>query len=130
MPSFRKEIMQAINRCSVEGRSNTPDFILAGYLADCLLAFDRASNARESWYGVRLHPGLEKEPLKVGDAAGKVRSPDRERQAELIIKAFMPDWCAWHEQPEFAKLAALRARDAAEKLFVPPAKKGKSRKRR
>jgi GrpB-like predicted nucleotidyltransferase (UPF0157 family) len=40
--SFRKEIEEAINRNNKEAGSNTPDFILASYLKECLSAFDRA----------------------------------------------------------------------------------------
>lgn len=49
--SFRKEIEETINKHSLENGSDTPDFILANYLAECLTAFDRAVLAREKWYG-------------------------------------------------------------------------------
>lgn len=49
--TFRKELEEIINRNSQENGSNTPDFILADYLANCLLAFDTACNMREHWYG-------------------------------------------------------------------------------
>lgn len=55
---FRKELEAAINRCSRENGSNTPDFILADYLAGCLAAFDNASRAREKWYGKSLSIGM------------------------------------------------------------------------
>ena len=48
---LRKEIEQAINKNSLENGSNTPDFILAEYLTDCLRIFDKAVNKREEWYG-------------------------------------------------------------------------------
>jgi hypothetical protein len=51
MSNLRKEIEAAINRESAENGSNTPDFILAEYLTDCLSAFDKAVAAREQWYG-------------------------------------------------------------------------------
>lgn len=54
---LRKEIEAAINRCSAENGSNTPDFILAEYLTDCLKAYDKASRAREDWYGYSLEIG-------------------------------------------------------------------------
>jgi hypothetical protein len=54
---FRKELEQAINRNSRESGSNTPDFILAEYLSECLAAFDKASRARERWYGKSLGIG-------------------------------------------------------------------------
>ena len=46
---LRKEIEATINRCSAENGSNTPDFILAEFLTDCLAAFDRAVLARDRW---------------------------------------------------------------------------------
>lgn len=51
MERLRKEIEHAINRCSAENGSNTPDFILAEFLTDCLAAFDKTCNERERWYG-------------------------------------------------------------------------------
>ena len=49
--TFEKDIRDAINRHSQENLSNTPDFILACYLMDCMNAFDMAVNRREEWYG-------------------------------------------------------------------------------
>ena len=48
---LRKDIEQAINKHSIENGSDTPDFILAEYLTDCLRMFDKAVNKREEWYG-------------------------------------------------------------------------------
>lgn len=48
---FRKELEKLINHHSCENESNTPDFILAKYLSDCLKAFDTAVNDRSAWYG-------------------------------------------------------------------------------
>ena len=48
---LRRKIEQAINSTSSENGSNTPDFILAEYLTDCLAAFDKATINREKWYG-------------------------------------------------------------------------------
>lgn len=48
--NLRKELEQAINRYSAENGSNTPDFILAEFLASSLRAFDAAVRAREGWY--------------------------------------------------------------------------------
>lgn len=47
---FRGELEKLINAHSMESYSDTPDFILAEYLVDCLKAFDRASKRREEWY--------------------------------------------------------------------------------
>lgn len=56
MTTFREELQQLINRNSAENGSNTPDFILAQFLDDSLLAFDHAVNARENWYGHNASP--------------------------------------------------------------------------
>lgn len=50
---FRTELEHLINKYSRENGSNTPDFILAQYLNDCLLAFDLATRMRDTWYGKR-----------------------------------------------------------------------------
>lgn len=51
MSEFRKKLEKLLNTLSMEGGSNTPDFILAEYLEACLLNFDKAMSAREKWYG-------------------------------------------------------------------------------
>lgn len=53
---FRKKLQSLINEVSKENGSDTPDFILAEYLNDCLVAFDRAVVARERWYGRLTSP--------------------------------------------------------------------------
>lgn len=54
MGTFRKELIELINKHSKENDSNTPDFILADYLIGCLNAFDKTIQMRESWYGRNL----------------------------------------------------------------------------
>ena len=44
-----REIAKLINRESLEGESNTPDFILAEYLVQCLKLFNSTSNKRVRW---------------------------------------------------------------------------------
>ena len=44
--TFRAELIDLINRHSKESRSDTPDFILAEYLIECLNAYDKASRRR------------------------------------------------------------------------------------
>lgn len=48
--SFREELRDIINCHSKENGSNTPDFILAEYLTDCLEVFDKAVKRRTKWY--------------------------------------------------------------------------------
>ena len=49
--SLVDEIRAVINRNSAENGSDTPDFLLAGYLNDCLITWDKWVAARERWYG-------------------------------------------------------------------------------
>ena len=51
--AFREELESLINKHSIENGSDTPDFLLAGFLEDSLAAFDRATIRREAWYGRR-----------------------------------------------------------------------------
>ena len=52
--TFRKELEHLINSKSLGNGSNTPDFILADYLVDCLITFDKTINARKKWYGRQI----------------------------------------------------------------------------
>lgn len=54
---FEKELAALINRYSRENGSNTPDFILASFLADALEAYDVAVRQRGEWYGRHDEPG-------------------------------------------------------------------------
>lgn len=47
---FETELRQLLNRHSKENGSNTPDYLLAGYLIDCLAAYDRVLTARDKWF--------------------------------------------------------------------------------
>lgn len=49
-PIFKEALMYLINDYSLENDSDTPDYILANYLKDCLDAFDEAVNARREWH--------------------------------------------------------------------------------
>ena len=60
MKTFLCELEELINRHSSENGSNTPDFILARFMQDCLESFNRASNDRENWYKKRL--GINNQP--------------------------------------------------------------------
>jgi hypothetical protein len=62
---FETDLIQVLNANRKENESNTPDFILANYLIDCLKTFNKASKRREQWYGKSL--------LINGDGGGNVR---------------------------------------------------------
>ena len=69
--AFRAELESLINRHSMEKGSNTPDFILAKYLAKCLTNFDETVLAREAWYG-RQTGGQLCDPPQAADAPASV----------------------------------------------------------
>lgn len=48
---FAAELAGLINRHSVENESDTPDFLLARFLGDCLTAWNRTTRARDEWLG-------------------------------------------------------------------------------
>lgn len=48
---FETELRYLLNRYSKENDSNTPDFILAKYVQDCLSSLQTAVNRRDEFYG-------------------------------------------------------------------------------
>lgn len=64
-----------INFRSLENGSGTPDFILAEYITDCLIAFERAVQKREKWYGRGPKPCP---PPESDRCAGPQLSPKQE----------------------------------------------------
>lgn len=56
--ALERDMAALLNRYSKENDSDTPDFILASYMLDCLAAWNAACRQRESWYG----RGLEMKP--------------------------------------------------------------------
>ena len=55
---FRKDLEHLINKHSMENESNTPDFILADFMMECLDAYNKYVIARGKWYG--SHPVIDK----------------------------------------------------------------------
>lgn len=100
--SFKKELEDLINSHSKETGSDTSDFILAEYLNDCLLAFDKAVTRRREWWEPKektsekmLETPLEKDYDACKDPAlahkdeddGKAIDPTKIEEAERIAKA-------------------------------------------
>lgn len=54
--AFVEGLRALINNYSKENASNTPDFIIAQYLDNCLLALNQAIQQRETWYGRDARP--------------------------------------------------------------------------
>lgn len=58
---LERAIADLLNGFSMENESDTPDFILASYLRDCLRTFARAVRLREKWYGREHHCAMWEE---------------------------------------------------------------------
>ena len=56
--SFTEQLRSLINCNSVENASNTPDFILAQFMNECLWAGEKLVREREKWYGKEHNPCL------------------------------------------------------------------------
>ena len=51
MNNFEEELRGLLNKYSEENASDTPDYILAKYITQCLAAFNLAVGQREIFYG-------------------------------------------------------------------------------
>ncbi len=58
--TLEKELMELLNRHSVENASNTPDFILVHFLMTCLVAWNQNTRQRDLWFAARLDDSQEK----------------------------------------------------------------------
>jgi len=69
-----RDLAAVLNCYSQENRSNTPDFVLAGFVLRCLHALDEAVNERDRWYHVALRPGASAIQFEVSEQVppGKV----------------------------------------------------------
>jgi hypothetical protein len=49
---FQKELEKLINKYSIENHSNTPDFLLAQFIMNCLNSYIMVLKARDEWYTI------------------------------------------------------------------------------
>jgi hypothetical protein len=47
---FKEDLTQLLNKHNMESGSDTPDFVLADYLCDCLMILGFAIGRRDKWY--------------------------------------------------------------------------------
>jgi len=73
--TFKEELEILINKHSMENDSNTPDFILADYLMECLQNFNKTSRTRENGMGKsrRLYEGGSMKELTVREATNIIK---------------------------------------------------------
>lgn len=50
---FKRDLTQLLNKHSLENLGNTPDFILAEYIIECLKNYSFTVTRRDNWYGDR-----------------------------------------------------------------------------
>ncbi|MCK5017527.1 MAG: hypothetical protein KAS32_10710 [Candidatus Peribacteraceae bacterium] len=94
---LEKKLKGLINEESRENDSNTPDFLLAEFMMNCLDAFELASNRREVWYGVEL--GILND------------------WEELVMTAIGEASMCWSETPK-GTFNSSRAKKIGEKLLA------------
>lgn len=106
---FEKELETIINICNVENESNTPDFILAQYIRNCLNAFNEACNAREKWYGREkklVEPPCNGEERAFWEASN--------RAEERIFKISEPHFIGEFPSVQEMKIETLEATDTSK----------------
>ena len=125
---FIKELETLINKYSMENDSNTPDYILAEYLSNCLKTFNTALQKRAHWYGetaisevtkyTTFHHSIEDEAVMLEKAASDHNYYNYCARATLgISKAITPyelldnDYCrvrSASEREEIKKILERR----------------------
>ena len=48
--AFKEELEKLLNKYSMENMSNTPDYILANYMYNCMHSYNAAVSARDKWH--------------------------------------------------------------------------------
>ena len=51
--TFKKELLSLINTYCMEADSDTPDYILAEYMVQCLKLFNKSTQARDMHMGIK-----------------------------------------------------------------------------
>lgn len=66
--NFQKELYELLNKWSMETESNTPDFILAQFLMDCLRNYERTVRSCRIFFSALNEP-LPAPPARTPDTA-------------------------------------------------------------
>ncbi len=94
--SIERRLRRALN--GAENGSNTPDLILARFMAEVLPVLDSAIRARDAWYGVELAPGQS----RPGRTPAELLEELRRAGAEVVdgrtwYRALSPAGSLWCE---------------------------------
>jgi hypothetical protein len=52
--TFERELESLINKYGMERGSDTPDFLIAEYMSNCLIAYQQVVTKRDKWFGVDM----------------------------------------------------------------------------
>jgi len=63
-PTFEKALQGLINSYSIENRSDTPDYILAQYLSNCLIAYENAKQSTDNWFEGKSKSTQQKDSIE------------------------------------------------------------------
>ena len=56
---LKRELSIIMNSFGIDTECNTPDYILAGYLIDCLKSYKKLDDANRTWYGLSIEGELK-----------------------------------------------------------------------
>lgn len=87
MTPLQQELTRLLN--GHENDSNTPDWLLAQYLQDCLATWNRTMRARDEWYGMTMIPGRGAVRLADVDGPWSVEAP-KGSHATVVASGFAP----------------------------------------
>lgn len=86
---FEEIIAGAINGCSMENGSDTPDFLLAEFMVSMLCALDTLSQKRDAWYGgshrflkAELERWAHEAPETIGLQGARIKQLEDQLEAE------------------------------------------------
>jgi hypothetical protein len=113
---LRKDIECAINKNSAENGSDTPDFILADYLMNCLDSFNLAVREREKWYSKDKCDTVDLEP----PADVSVNGINFHKSAVTEDKAKSSEGCSNPSVNTSIRLRWVRSKFDANKLHNSP----------
>ena len=123
---FEIELSKLVNRFSLEGGSDTPDFIVAESMALAMDVVHRAIQERDEWYGIALQPGKGSAPPDIeGDMLRKLvawkAKNDGERIWQLrdnlaVTSIEMWDYAAGHDEDGPIRIFGITIPALAAKL--------------
>lgn len=115
MKEFEKALTDLINTHSLEGESDTPDFILAEYLTGCLKAFNHSSKDQATADHAALAEEAFLRACKRRAARNAPPKPERTEEAEQIENCPSKHLWAWsdiRDQKECRECPATWSRKA------------------